>query len=45
VPIVDEVEKLLPNLPQKLIVDGAGHWVEQKRPDDVNAALMPFQRS
>ena len=23
-------------------VDGAGHWVQQERPDDVNAALLDF---
>jgi pimeloyl-ACP methyl ester carboxylesterase len=29
---------------QKLIVDGAGHWIQQKRPDTVNAALLAFLR-
>ena len=23
-----------------VIVDGAGHWVQQQHPDDVNAALL-----
>jgi pimeloyl-ACP methyl ester carboxylesterase len=31
-----------PNLKQKLIVDGAGHWIQQERPDQVNAALIGF---
>jgi pimeloyl-ACP methyl ester carboxylesterase len=33
---------VLPNLKGKLIVEGAGHWVQQERPDEVNAALIDF---
>jgi len=33
---------VLPKLKHKLIVDGAGHWVQQERPDEVNAALVQF---
>ena len=36
------MERVLPNLQQKLIIDGAGHWVQQERPDEVNAALIAF---
>jgi pimeloyl-ACP methyl ester carboxylesterase len=32
-------------LRQKLILDGAGHWVQQERPDEVNAALIAFLKS
>ena len=39
---VNEMERVLPNLKQKLIIDGAGHWVQQERPDEVNAALIAF---
>jgi pimeloyl-ACP methyl ester carboxylesterase len=39
---VNELERLLPNLKRKLIIEGAGHWVQQERPDEVNAALMSF---
>ena len=35
---------MLPNLRQKLIVDGAGHWIQQERADEVNAALIHFLR-
>jgi pimeloyl-ACP methyl ester carboxylesterase len=42
---VNELEKVLPNLRQKLIIDGAGHWVQQERPDEVNAALIAFLKS
>lgn len=39
---VTEMERVLPNLKAKLIIDGAGHWVQQERPDEVNAALIAF---
>ena len=39
---VKEMERVLPNLRQKLILDGAGHWIQQERPDEVNAALIAF---
>jgi pimeloyl-ACP methyl ester carboxylesterase len=41
---VNELERVLPNLKQKLIIDGAGHWIQQERPDEVNAALIAFIR-
>ena len=37
---VNDLERVLPNLRQKLIIDGAGHWIQQERPDEVNAALI-----
>jgi pimeloyl-ACP methyl ester carboxylesterase len=36
------MERVLPNLKQKLIIDGAGHWVQQERGDEVNTALIAF---
>jgi pimeloyl-ACP methyl ester carboxylesterase len=39
---VTELERVLPNLQQKLIIEGAGHWIQQERPDVVNAALIAF---
>ncbi|WP_031337962.1 alpha/beta fold hydrolase [Rhodopseudomonas sp. B29] len=41
---VASMEKVLPNLKRKLIIDGAGHWIQQERPDEVNAALIEFLR-
>jgi pimeloyl-ACP methyl ester carboxylesterase len=41
---VGDMERVLPNLRKKLIVDGAGHWVQQERADEVNAALIGFLR-
>jgi pimeloyl-ACP methyl ester carboxylesterase len=28
-----------------VLVDGAGHWVQQEKPDEVNAALVGFINS
>jgi len=42
---VNELEVVLPNLKGRLIIDGAGHWVQQERPDEVNAALIDFLRA
>lgn len=39
---VAEMDRVLPNLRQKLLIEGAGHWIQQERPDDVNAALIAF---
>ena len=39
---VTEMDRVLPNLKQKLIIDGAGHWIQQERADEVNAALIAF---
>jgi pimeloyl-ACP methyl ester carboxylesterase len=38
------LERVLPNLKHKLIIDGAGHWIQQERPGEVNAALIAFLR-
>ncbi|NGX96100.1 MAG: alpha/beta hydrolase [Candidatus Afipia apatlaquensis] len=39
---VTEMDRVLPNLKRKLIIEGAGHWIQQERPDEVNAALVDF---
>jgi len=39
---VTEMDKVLPNLRRKLLIEGAGHWIQQERPDEVNAALIEF---
>jgi pimeloyl-ACP methyl ester carboxylesterase len=41
---LDELENVVPNLQRKVLVDGAGHWIQQERPDAVNAALIGFAR-
>jgi pimeloyl-ACP methyl ester carboxylesterase len=37
-----EMGRVLPNLKRKLFIDGAGHWIQQERADEVNAALIAF---
>ena len=39
---VAEMERVLPNLKRKLIIEGAGHWIQQERASEVNAALIAF---
>ena len=39
---VTEMDKVLPNLRRKLLIESAGHWIQQERPDEVNAALIEF---
>jgi pimeloyl-ACP methyl ester carboxylesterase len=39
---VADMERVLLDLRQKLIIDGAGHWIQQERADEVNAALIAF---
>jgi pimeloyl-ACP methyl ester carboxylesterase len=41
---IADMERVLPNLKRKLIIDGAGHWIQQERADEVNAALIGFLR-
>jgi pimeloyl-ACP methyl ester carboxylesterase len=36
------LDRVLPNLKQKLIIEGAGHWIQQERAGEVNAALIGF---
>lgn len=33
---------LVTDLRSSVVVEGAGHWVQQERPDEVNAALLEF---
>jgi pimeloyl-ACP methyl ester carboxylesterase len=39
---VSEMERVLPNLRQKLIIEGAGHWVQQEQPAEVSRLLLQF---
>jgi pimeloyl-ACP methyl ester carboxylesterase len=34
-----------PNLAKKALLPGAGHWVQQERPAEVNRLLIEFLRS
>jgi pimeloyl-ACP methyl ester carboxylesterase len=39
---VAELDRVLPSLKAKVIIDGAGHWIQQQRPEQVNAVLIAF---
>ena len=34
-----------PNLKKQMIIPGAGHWIQQERPAEVNQLLIEFLRS
>lgn len=39
--MVDGMEERVPDL-ERLVFDGCGHWTQQERPDETNAALIAF---
>ena len=41
---LEEMDSVVPDLKRKLLIDGAGHWIQQERPAEVNAALIDFAR-
>lgn len=38
----DAMEQIVPNLKQKVLLSGAGHWIQQERPTEVNQLLIEF---
>ncbi|WP_372351707.1 alpha/beta fold hydrolase [Streptomyces sp. KL116D] len=38
----DKMERVLTDLRGRVVLDGAGHWIQQERPQEVNAALLEF---
>lgn len=40
--VVENLEHLVPTLREKIILPGCGHWTQQERPAEVNAALIRF---
>jgi pimeloyl-ACP methyl ester carboxylesterase len=41
----DALEESVPNLRKKVLLAGAGHWVQQERPAEVNQLLIEFLAS
>jgi pimeloyl-ACP methyl ester carboxylesterase len=39
-----ELESVVLNLKRKILIEGAGHWIQQERAQEVNAALIGFLR-
>jgi pimeloyl-ACP methyl ester carboxylesterase len=42
---VADLERVLPGLRRKLIIEGAGHWIQQECAAEVNAALIAFLKA
>ncbi len=40
--LVESMRTTLPNLTEIIKMEGAGHWLQQERPDEVNAHLLKF---
>ena len=38
----DNLEHNVPNLKQKVLLPGAGHWIQQERSIEVNKLLIQF---
>jgi pimeloyl-ACP methyl ester carboxylesterase len=43
--LLPALPKFIPQLRRQLILPGCGHWTQQERPAEVNAALIAFLRS
>ena len=43
--LIANLEKFVPGLRRTLILPGCGHWTQQERPREVNAAMVDFLRS
>jgi pimeloyl-ACP methyl ester carboxylesterase len=41
---LEAMDSVVPRLERKLLLEGAGHWIQQERPAEVNAALIEFAR-
>ena len=39
---LDEMDSVVPNLERKILLEGAGHWIQQERPAEVTEALIDF---
>jgi pimeloyl-ACP methyl ester carboxylesterase len=42
---LDNLEKTMPGLRKKILVPGAGHWIQQERPNEGNNLLIEFLAS
>ena len=41
----DVAGAFMPNLKKKVIIPGAGHWIQQERPKEINEILVEFLKS
>jgi len=42
--VVDAMKETVPGLRKAVVLPGCGHWTQQERPDEVNAALLELLR-
>jgi len=40
--LIPNLRQFVPQLRKTIMFPGCGHWTEQERPDEVNAALIVF---
>jgi pimeloyl-ACP methyl ester carboxylesterase len=40
--LLPSLKNVIPKLEETIILPGCGHWTQQERPDEVNAALLAF---
>ena len=40
--VFERMDESVPNLRQKVLIPGAGHWIQQERPLEVNDLMIPF---
>ena len=40
--LLPALKQVVPNLQDTIILAGCGHWTQQERPKDVNAAMLKF---
>jgi pimeloyl-ACP methyl ester carboxylesterase len=43
--LIPNLARFMPGLQRTLILPGCGHWTQQERPHDVNAAIVDFVRA
>jgi pimeloyl-ACP methyl ester carboxylesterase len=41
----DNLRSILTDLREEAVIEGAGHWIQQERPAEVNAALLRFLKT
>ncbi len=42
---IPALKDVVPNLQKTIILPGCGHWTQQERPDEVNAAMIEFLKT
>ena len=42
--LIANLKTFVPDLRETIMLPGCGHWTQQERPDEVNAALLRFLR-